>query len=218
MAEGEQKLYPPSKKKLQKERKKGHVPYSSELASACLFGAALLLLRLFFSLFYDRIEHLFESILSPFDPLMAVKEKFLMGIYPLLFWFVTLFILQLIFSFIQVGWVGARKKPGKKGGKRWLFQTIKGGIIGVVAFGTMPSFSTQSQWVFSSSTAQIHFIFHRLFLSGLAIVGGLILLGIGDLFYQRWKFLQEMKMTRQEWLEEQKEEAGHSPSYRDRLR
>lgn len=46
---------------------------------------------------------------------------------------------------------------------------------------------------------------------------GLLIMGIADAFYQKWKYIQQLKMTKQEVKEEMKETIG-SPEVRKRIR
>ena len=51
----------------------------------------------------------------------------------------------------------------------------------------------------------------------LRICAALLVIGIADAFYQKWKYIQELKMTRQELKEERKQTEG-SPEVRSRIR
>jgi flagellar biosynthetic protein FlhB len=45
----------------------------------------------------------------------------------------------------------------------------------------------------------------------------LLIIGIADVLYQKWKYIEDLKMTRQEVQEERKQEEG-SPQVKSRVR
>ncbi|MHC4464811.1 MAG: EscU/YscU/HrcU family type III secretion system export apparatus switch protein, partial [Planctomycetota bacterium] len=71
------------------------------------------------------------------------------------------------------------------------------------------------RWAWS---AQIMAIITKIILGlMLRICAGLLVIGIADTLYQKWKYLQELKMSRQEVKEERKQTEG-SPEVRSRIR
>jgi len=58
---------------------------------------------------------------------------------------------------------------------------------------------------------------HLTLLLALAVAGAIILIGLLDYIYQRWRHEQDLRMTRQEFLDEHKEEEG-DPMIRARIK
>ena len=99
-----------------------------------------------------------------------------------------------------------------------LISVLKVVIVGLVVYwvckGRVLQIAGLTETRLETSAAQAWSIAMRL---ALAVAAALVLLGLGDYFFQRWRLEQSLRMTRQELKEELKREEG-DPQIKARIR
>ncbi|MGI6576349.1 MAG: flagellar biosynthesis protein FlhB [bacterium] len=227
----------------QEARRKGQVFKSQEISSALLFLAGFFTLYLVISYMGAELERLFRWVFS-LDPtitslsgyfpklLLPLLRSFLKIIFPL---WGTVLLVGIMANFSQVGFVFTgeplRLKPERlhpmEGWKRIFSRSafiqlvksvIKLLVVSLLMYRMLGN-NLESLALLSlmDLTAGIRFIgktaLHLGIYSGLA----LLLLGILDLFYQRWEFNKNLMMSKQEIKDELKQQEG-DPQVRSRIR
>ena len=209
----------PSQRKLRKAKEKGNVAKSSELASACILLAGVLLLWSFSTFFEQRFQNLFVDsyhLRATSDPLLCLKNAFTPLAYLTLALMLCIFIVAFFSHFFQTGWIWSWKKNSKKEGFRWIYFPLKLGLLAGISYLMLSKKNVPDQLFFDSSTKIISFILRKIFLLLSALSLGLLFLGICDFVYQKWKHYKKMHMTPQEVKEEKKETEGDHPTKRKR--
>ena len=201
----EEKTEKPSQRKLKQARERGEVAISTELTSALVLACGLLLLWFFSTVLKTRLEGIFTEVFSELnilDPEEGLKRVVLKMALPLTIFLVSLTAVAMAAQWVQTGWVWCRRKGKKKAQSRIFFTLFKVAVIGAIGYFTMkverPSLHPPS----------IQMLFSLL----LKVALGLLILGIGDLIYQKWKFNQNMRMTKQELKDERRETEGDRQS------
>ena len=193
----EEKEFAPSKKKLKKAREEGRVARSSELALGLLMLLFFLLLRLVGPTLYRRLKELFSfQLLGKNDPLEAVFPIFM----PLIVIMLSIFIFAYLVHVMQIGFIWAWPKRGKKN-FHFFLPIIK--LVGLLLIF----------WIFYKSLdvskyqtieEKVVYFSQKFFLVAFTLSLFLVLLGILDFIYQKWRFMREMRMTRAEKKEEER--------------
>ncbi len=244
MADAQEKTEKPTGKKLGDARKRGQVPKSAELNSvAVLFAtsfAALLSGPIILGNFKELLQELwgegfrstFESALGPELSLRLAMRLFAM-ISPVLFTALLIGVAVNVFQTkgLLVSWQAIKPSLGKlnplQGFKR-LFSTrslveliksiIKICIIGYAIYGVM---SSEYQLLIDAMGKEISEIAatcaHMGFKIVVRVCAIMLALSILDSYYQRWHYMKELKMTKQEVKEEHKQSEG-SPVIKSRIR
>ncbi len=92
---------------------------------------------------------------------------------------------------------------------RLVFGISKLSVIGIVSFVIIyAGMKSNSRLMDSTTSVMFVFLFEQAFFIGIYIAGILIVLGIFDFLYQKWKFSNDMKMTKQEVKDERKQTEG----------
>lgn len=245
--QGQQKSEPASQKRLQDERQKGQVAKSQDVTTAAmmLFGGMLVFVfgDPLFSNYKNFASKIFmysteyqitiQNVGAYFHTLLLFLSKILL---PLL---VLIFLISLAGEISQVGLKIAKKKfteglqfkkifnpfSGLKkiffSGRSW-FELIKS-IAKILVLGGVV------YWVLGSKAEEIIGILERPFMDigsfmvsvafELVLKVGLIyvLIAVADWIYQKYRFAEDMKMTKQEVKEEHKQMEG-DPLVKSRLR
>ena len=198
----QEKTEKPSQRKLKKARERGEFAVSSELTSSLLLAAGLLLLWAFSAVLNTALQEVFTEMfseLNTLDPEEGLQRAFLKVMMPLSVFLMCLFVLALMVQWVQTGWVWGRKKERGKSGSRIFFTLLKVVVIGTIGYlalkGVRPSLHPTS-------------MFEMLFSLLAKVALALVVLGLGDFIYQKWKFNQSMRMTKQELKDEQREAEG----------
>jgi len=194
----EEKEFEPSRKKLKKARGEGRVVHSSELALGILLLAFFFLFYLIGPTLYRRFEELFSfKIMSSFSPV----EALLPILTPLILFMTTLFVIAYAAHFLQIGFLWAWPKKGKKNFR--FFQPL----LKLIGLFLIFYFFFKTTLPPRSTTVRQLLVFWAKSLHHLGLFLALYLLGIGifDYFYQRWRFFQEMRMTKAEKRDEEKD-------------
>jgi flagellar biosynthetic protein FlhB len=238
-----EKTYYPSFRKLQKARQKGQLPQSQELMSVATFLALVAMVALLApsltKWFIVQIKHgmLCENDVfadpEAFIAFVRVKTAdFILVILPIL---AALFVIAVLagaaisglnFSAGAVQIKFNKLNPvegfGKLVNARSMVKLLAS-ILKLVGISLVVWFYLKSKldvlaalrWTFSGQMLDVT---ARLILGVLIRVGILLLvIAIGDAFYQKWKYIHDLKMTRQEAKQDRKDAEG-SPEVKGRIR
>ena len=178
----------------------------------------------------------FGYALDP-EGLWAVLGRFGVGIMKILIPLMAAFVLAGILSqFVQIGWLfsvkplqpqperlnpiqGARRLFGVGGVVRVSLDVLKILVVLSVAVLTVVSYQSELIVLPYLEVGQSASIIGQLLLDlALRVAGVLLLLGVLDLMYQKWKYRQDMKMTRQQVKDDLKDAEGDPEYKRRRMR
>lgn len=238
-----EKTEQPTPRKLQKARKKGHVPQSQELTSI----ATLLVLIAMIAMLGPNLEQWFESeikeAVSCENSVFANTQTFigfacnkltdsLLNMFPILIALVAGAILASItvsginfspeaieLTFGKLNPVdGFKKLINARSMVRLLISILKLVFITIiVCFYLHNKLETLAglRWTWSG---QMMAIIAKMILGLLIRIGiALLIIGFADVLYQKWKYIQDLKMTRQEVKQDHKDVEG-SPELKRRIR
>ena len=181
---------------------------------------------------FERVNRAGLSTVAVSSLLMNALTEILLIIWPFL---VFGFAIAFLISVYQVGWKVSTKTMEPKlskfnpinGFKRIfskdsLFELVKSIFkVGIIVYITYTSLQEEANNLFilyEISLNQAVALVGEIILDvGLKIAIVFVLIGIVDYFYQRWKFADEMKMTKQEVKDEYKNTEG-DPQIKGRIR
>lgn len=241
-----EKSEPATEKKLRDARKKGQVARSVELNSFFLLFFQLLTFFAFRGYFWDKINSLLPGALSLInEPIGGVEMasfwmrhwivQVVLLLLPLL---LSGFCFGLLVNIFQVGWVISTEHISSPNWKRFnlfdptnyqkFFQsrTLMRSVLGIskmsciiaIAYFVLSFFSLRWLSLLWSYTGKIlPNLFSQVFWLFFFCALFLLLLGVGDFLFQKWKFSDDMKMSKQEIKEEYKQMEG-DPKIRSRIR
>ncbi|RMF72347.1 MAG: flagellar biosynthesis protein FlhB [Planctomycetota bacterium] len=221
----------PTPRRRQESREQGQVPRSTDLTAAIVLLTGLVLLNVFGPGMYVRMLTLTQDIGRMHDPgagdvLIWVRRAALATAGMLWPFLSILLVVSLAGAFAQSGPVFTFKRLQPKlenispiKGLKRIFSTdaltrtlmglLKMALVGVVAF---VSIRDQVVPVLSSSLMAplgvVHFAATIVFSLALRMALILLILGLLDYFYQRWKVEKGMRMTKQEVKDELKRMEG----------
>ena len=119
----------------------------------------------------------------------------------------------------QTGWIWRWQQNKKRGRPRFVFPILKVLVIAAIGYVTLRGGTPSEQLLRAAAGEKVTFIFKQVFFLALKIALALLLLGICDFFYQRWKYYRDMRMTLNEVKEEKRETEGdHKTKSRMRQR
>jgi len=240
---GGEKTEDASSRKLGKAREEGQVAKSMEITSVfVLLGGVLALYAAIFHMYRNVVKvfhfnYAFERIpdFAPVDivNLLAIHMKQMIIIcLPV---FAAVFLAALISNFAQVGfsvsWKAITPKPGRlnpiSGFKQkftsravveFVKTLVKVLVISVVAYFAIKGELTDLARLYDNSTGHILlFILIETFWIFIKVCLIMLVVAILDYAYQRWKFLEEQKMTKKEVKDETKQTEG-DPMVKSRIR
>ncbi|MCC5828989.1 MAG: flagellar biosynthesis protein FlhB [Phycisphaeraceae bacterium] len=236
MAENDQeKTEAPTPHKLSEARKKGNVTKSQDLTAAVAMMAGILLLWLLGGHMFDGFRHLVESMLdgdshaNPTrldDMAPMISRAVLLGISILGPVMLCLLVAMMLINLFQVGplWTTHPIQPNFnkldpiKGFKRLV--DVAALMRLVMSVGKLAVIAAASIWYIWSDVARIAAMSRlepmAFFLAGAELVFALglklslllMVLGIGDYLFQRWKRQKDLRMSKQEVKEEHKRMDG----------
>ncbi len=221
-------------KRLAEAREEGNVPKSAEMNSAfiLLFGLMTLgfmgsqlmsTLESTFRIFYQEAGHMSLDM----DSLEHLLSHGILWFVGLLAPFVTaIATVALVINVAQVGFMFAGKKLQPKfsqinpiaGMKKFvspkaLVELVKGifklAIVGSIAYYTLRA--TENEYlklVYADVSHIMSFVSSTMFLLGIRISVALVVLAILDFYYQRWQYKHDMRMSKTDVKEEQKQSEG----------
>jgi len=238
-----EKTHYPSFRKLQRARQRGQLPQSQELISVATFLALVAMVALMApsltKWFIEQIKHgmLCENgvFADPAAFIMFVKAKtadLMLVMLPIL---AVLFVIAILAG---VAISGLNFSPGAIQIKFDKLNPVEGfgklvnarsmvkllaSILKLLGISLVVWFYLKSKldvlaalrWTFSG---QMLAVIARLILGVLIRVGVVLLvIAIGDAFYQKWKYIHDLKMTHQEAKQDRKDTEG-SPEIKGRIR
>ena len=242
--EGQEKTEAPTERKRQKSRDEGQVAFSRELPSAALLAGCTLILLFTSPLIFDSAMRMMngsfsEMVLSEeltipllYKVFSDALSTFLPSLIPLA---LTLFALAILASILQVGMRFTIKALAPKFNKispltgiKRLFSTqsladfLKSlGKMVIIGFIGVYLYMDKLNEIngLSVSTPQEIMIFNFTALAEISgmIVLALVAIAIFDFVYQKWHHEQQLKMTKQEVKEENKQTEG-DPQLKQRIR
>jgi flagellar biosynthetic protein FlhB len=232
-------------RRLRDARTAGKVASSRDLGSAialllgtlAIWVAASMLFQQGRVLVIDGVSiDTFGYALDP-DGLWDVMGGFGVGVLNILVPLLAVFVLAALFSqFVQIGWLftvkplqpqperlnpihGARRLFGVGGIVRVSLDVMKILVVLSVAVLTVVSYQSKLIVLPYLEVGQVATVIgHALLDLSLRVAGVLLLLGMLDLLYQKWKYRQDMKMTRQQVKDDLKDAEGDPEYKRRRMR
>jgi flagellar biosynthesis protein FlhB len=237
MSQGGDKTEKPTEKRLRDARRKGQVAKSQDLTSSLLFISSIAVLSIAATYIGSQLSTLmrdgifraatFKGELDRSTALSAMVsgvESMAWTIAPLL---IVLFLIALFANYLQVGSIFAFEslKPDLKklnpaeGFKQKFFKSrpyiellktiikmvVAAVVVGLVLWDARVDMVRLSQ---QSLSNVLWYTSHLAFEIGIKVGLAYLFLGAADLFLQRFLYLNEMKMTKQEVKQEYKEMEG----------
>ncbi|MDP8241017.1 MAG: flagellar biosynthesis protein FlhB [Candidatus Hatepunaea meridiana] len=233
----------PSPHRREKAKDEGNVARSMDLNSVAVMLAGIIAIqfnaeKLFKSLSDFMISTFRDASIIDITPdslplqVLQAMKYLAPGIVPIL---LILLLAGIGINYAQVGVIFAKKAlipkfdrvSPLKGFKRLfslrsLVELLKGllkiGIVGIIGFSVLNRHLTD-YWILSNTTAgqTITFIGQVFFEMSLKIGMALLALALLDFAYQKWEFEKNLKMTKEEVKEEQKQYEGN-PELKARIR
>ena len=240
---GGEKTEDASGRKLSKAREQGQVAKSQEIPSVFIVLAAVTTLYVTASFFYQNCVEVFRyNFMFTRVPELNRADLSVMLIYhakkifliclPV---FSTVVIVAIISNIAQVGfhlsWQalepklsklnpinGFKSKFSSSSTVEFLKSLAKLTIISIVCYLATRGDITKMLTLYDNSIAQILlFLFIKSFWIFIKVCIVMILLAILDFAFQKWKFLEDQKMTKQEVKDERKQTEG-DPAVKSRIR
>ncbi len=234
-----------SHKKLQDVRKKGQVAKSQDLTTSAVLFFTMIAFGVFGVFMWEQMTYsarlVFNNLLFPYDDLTTISEYFRRGV--LLIALACLPILAaatlggLIGNLGQFGFLLSTEPLSPKWKnlnifniERWkkfcnvqaimklLFGLSKLTVIGIVCYVMiLRVVPRMSQLMKETTGALFVFTMWNCFLIGMVVSIILLVLGVAEFVYQKWKFSSDQKMSKQEIKDERKQSEG-DPLLKGRLR
>jgi flagellar biosynthetic protein FlhB len=240
---GGEKSEDPSSRKLGKAREEGQVAKSTEIPSVfVLLGAVMALWASAFHIYKNLIQvfhfnYNFEKIpaftqLEIVELLAVHSQKIFIICLPL---FVGVYILALLSNVAQVGFViswkaiepkfsklnpinGFKQKFSSRAVVEFVKTLVKVGVISMVVYYAIKGELTGISRLYDNSIAQILlFLLDISFWIFIKVCLIMIVVALLDYAYQKWKFLDDQKMTKKEVKDETKQTEG-DPIVKSRIR
>ncbi len=244
MAEGQERTEYPTGKRLSEARQKGNVARSMEVNSALGFLAGLALIYVMGNMLYQKLFWFYHSVfnggymveLTPNSLYQFVLQGLsIFGVAVALFIF-GIFLVGIIASVAQVGFLFTlypiKPKFDKmnpiKGLKKLMFssrtleETIKNFIklfvIVWIAYSTLKGYKDEFIPLQDKSVEQIaSFMISGAFHISVKIAFVFLLIAGADYAYQRYEYIKNLKMTKQEVKDETKQQEGN-PQVKSKIR
>jgi len=232
-------------KKLSDSRKKGQVAKSQDLSTALLLFCTLFAFVVFGGFIWGQITYaarlVFNNLNFDYADVTSVTTWFRKGV-QLLVWaclpvLLASFFAATVGNLLQFGFLLSTEplKPKWKNMnifdvERWkkfanlqafmklLFGLAKLTVIGIVCYVLiLRAVPTISQLMKDTPAAMFAFLMWEVFLIAMTIAIILVVLGVLEFLYQKWKFSEDQKMSKQEVKDERKQTDG-DPLIRGRMR
>lgn len=240
---GGEKTEDPTGRKLSKAREEGQVAKSMEIPSVFVLMAGVVTIFAVSGLMYNNLASVFQYNLR-FEkiPLITSNELVhLLVVHTRIIIFTCLPVMLavvgvgLISNFAQVGftisWKSLEPKPSRldpvsgfkqkfssRAAVEFVKTLLKIAIIFGVAYGSIKSSLTDINFLYDSSIGYILiYILKTAFWIFIKVCLIMIVLAVIDYAYQKWKFLDDQKMTKKEVKDEHKQTEG-DPLVKSRIR
>ena len=231
-ADGE-KTEEPTAKKRADAKKKGQVGKSQELSAAFVLLISFFILKVFWQNIYAEIYnytvYTYTNILRPIDTetviniFLGIVMIFLKTAFPVM---VAVLLVGLGINFYQVGLnfnteaIGLKLDKlnpingfGRIFSKRSLVELVKSlfkiAIIGFFLYNYLKDeIPFMPQYIFLDLTTSLNKMADLIFGMAFQVIAVIIILGVLDYAYQKWQTTQDLKMTKQEVKDENKQSEG----------
>jgi len=232
----QEKTEEPTPKKLNDARKKGQVARSQEFTGGVLLIFGMVILYFFATYFNHSLQKLCVGVLNnlnvPYDSAEAMTYWFRKGLMYLALMGAPLlggvFVVAFFVNALQVGLMITPEaiKPKWKNincfnpsnykkffSTQTLMKTVLGlgkmTLVSIVCFFTIRRLLPEASRLMNARVIDIYrFVGWNSFIIGLMIAIFLLVLGVIDFAFQKWKFKNDMKMTKQEIKDERKQTEG----------
>ncbi len=240
---GGEKTEDASSRKLSKAREEGQVAKSMEIPSVFVLLAGVTTLYAFAFYVYQNLKGVFQfnyhfQVVPEFTSLEAVRllyvhaERILMTCLPV---FGAVYLTALVANFAQVGFAvswkalspkfsrldpinGFKQKFSSRAVVEFVKTLLKVGVVSLVAYYSIKAEFTDIARLYDNSTGAILlFILKVSFWIFIKVCLIMIVVAVMDYAYQRWKFLEDQKMTKKEVKDETKQTEG-DPTVKSRIR
>ena len=227
----------PTEKKLEDSKKKGQVSKSQDFNTGVLLIAGMGILYSFSNFFEVRLASMMTSVFRSLNGSFIETHDSVAfwasnGIYFLVVTMIPIFVvvvvLGVLVNLVQVGVIFSTESLKPKWKNLNVFNlasykkffnsqavmklvfglsklSIIGVVCGVLTYQLMPEISNLMH---ATPAIIFYFLAYQAFKIGLIIAIILLILGVGDYIFQKWKFLNDMKMTKQEIKDERKQSEG----------
>ncbi|MDF2577147.1 MAG: flagellar biosynthetic protein FlhB [Chlamydiales bacterium] len=234
-----------SSKKLSDSRRKGMVAQSRDFTSGTLLLTSVLLLYFFSSFMFDYLQQITVGVLThldePFSEVEAItywlRQGLLTNLAMMAPFLGPLLIIGVGINVYQVGFVVSTEGITPKWNKLNIFDVnnlkkyfslqawmrlvlglIKMTIIAVISYVMITNSYVQFMELMEAPVRQMFaYICNEFFWLAVVLSILLLVLGIVDFTFQKWKFMQDMKMTKQEVKEEHRQSEG-DPKVKSKMR
>ncbi len=240
---GGEKTEDASARKLEKSREEGQVAKSMEIPSVFVLLAGTLGLYVSAYLIYKNLlgvmhDGFFFNSVPKLNDLAAVHLlfrctiRFLIMTAPV---FLAVFVAALVSNFLQVGFEvswkavepklsrinpisGFKQKFSSVAFAEFIKSLLKIVVVTIVAYLEVKKNIDDLARLYDHGTAYILlYILKMAFIIYLKVIAVMVILAILDYIFQKWKFLQDQKMTKQETKDELKQTEG-DPQVKARIR
>ena len=238
-----EKVLPPSPRKLQQARERGNVARSADLNSGVLLLVAALGLYMLGPLTFNQLigltQYYFADAstisLEPGDMQPLLAQALLLTVPVVVPLMLLLMAAGILINITQIGFIfsGQALQPKLerlnpiRGFRRFVSlrslvelvkSLVKLGVIGYIAYATVRGrIPDILQLMHSSPWAVGVSVWHVLFAVWWRVGLAMIVIGLFDFAFQRWQYLQDLRMTRQEAQDELKQLEG-DPRIKQRVR
>lgn len=240
---GGEKTEDPSSKKLSKAREEGNVPKSTEIASVFVLLAGVIALNASAGYVYNNLLSVFHfnfnfqkiPLLTDLEVIRLLAfhtEKFIFICIPIL---LPIVLVALLSNVAQVGFSiswkslepklsklnpinGFKQKFSSRAVVEFVKSLLKITIISMVAYSSVKGKFAEISLLYDYSIGQILlFVLKVSFWIFIKVCLIMIVVAILDYAYQKWKFLEDQKMTKKEVKDEAKQAEG-DPMVKSRIR
>ncbi|MCP4080454.1 MAG: flagellar biosynthesis protein FlhB [Planctomycetaceae bacterium] len=232
----QEKTQEPTQRKLDRSREEGQIAYSADLTGGVALLCTTLMFALLSDHFIKSLCRELVFLLGGFGPTLAGKSEyhwqFLLSQST---WNVSLICLPIMcVAFISTLLIGAivtgfrptpkalkfdveKLSPVKGFSRIFSSRSVVKGIVAILKLVIISAITVSiiaQQWEpLGMGTAMtieqsIESLVMMVILLMLGVSAGLVILGVADFGYQKWKHLQDMKMSLQEVIDERKDEEG----------
>ncbi|MDF1615209.1 flagellar biosynthesis protein FlhB [Desulfurivibrio dismutans] len=240
---GQEKTEKPTERRLLEARKKGDVAKSMEVPSAAVLLAGVTVLYFTGERMFGQLTGMMQFYLGNLDTLNlspgnmpAISRQALISIFDLL-WplMLTVFVVALLANYLQIGVLFTTEKitpklekidPLKGLGRLFSKQALanflksmaKMGLVGYIAYSEVRSALNEILPLMDKAPYPIvMFMAETAFWIFLKCALAIVIIAAIDYAFQRWQFLEKMKMTKQDMKDEGKQTEG-DPHVKGRIR
>ncbi len=241
--EGQEKTEQPTARRLRQSRRKGSVAKSQELNSIAVLAAGTFTLAIFGNWIYGRLTGMMRGVFLRLDEItldLQNMQGYLTGtaawlLTTLLPLFVVVVAVGVLINLSQFGFLwstqavqpkldklnpfkGWKKLFNQRAAVRLLTNLVKILVVGYVAFSVVKRAWPGFVPLMDATVPQIFLVLMRtIFRVALWTYGVLLIVAILDFIFQKWKFKEDMKMTKQEVKDERKQTEG-DPQIKGKIR